>query len=113
MTVYQPVHDLRVSAAKRQVALYFNLPVFNDLTIRSIADDLAREGLGPAALGLETADTSHFPLQDMLWWIHKRPFFSMIGTRHQRLCAMQRNYLWADMMQCCLKCGSLLTPACV
>lgn len=116
MTLYQPVHSLLVSAAKLHVAHCFNLPVFpdadiNDLTIGSIADDLAREGLGPAGLGLATTDTPHFPLQGMLWWTHKRPFFCMIGTRHQRLCAMQRNYLWADRMQRCLKCCSLLTPA--
>ena len=49
----------------------------NDITIEEIVSDLAAEKLAPASFGLTTRDLPKFPLQGMLWWHHKRPFFSM------------------------------------
>ena len=61
-----------------QLSIYSDADI-NDLTVGSIAADLARERLGPAGLGVAAVATPTFPLQGMLWWVHKRPLFSMTG----------------------------------
>lgn len=52
----------------------------NDLTIEQTADDLAKQGLGPAGLGAEAKTDPTFPLRGMLWQYRRRPFFNMVGA---------------------------------
>ena len=52
----------------------------NDLTVEQTADDLAKQGLGPAGLGAEAKTDPTFPLRGMLWQYRRRQFFSMIGA---------------------------------
>lgn len=51
----------------------------NDITIEDVVHDLHENNLGPAASGMPAKLDPTFPLQGMLWFFQKRPFFTMTG----------------------------------